>query len=50
MTQNVCGMGVFLAQIAGVLRQYLLKVLEMCGIGAFSVTPFTKKLYGISQK
>ena len=43
MTQNVCGMGGFLPQKACVLRQYLLKVLEMCGMGAFSVTPCTKK-------
>ena len=50
MTPNVCGMGVFLAQKAGVLRQYLLKVQEMCGMGAFSVTSFTKNLFGISQK
>ncbi len=33
MTQNVCGMGGFLPQKACVLRQYLLKVLEMCGMG-----------------
>ena len=50
MTQNVCGMGGILAKKADVLRLYLLKVLEMCGMGAFSVTPFTEKLYGVTQK
>ena len=41
MTQNVCGMGGFPAQRACVLRQHLLKLLEMCGMGALSVTPLT---------
>ena len=39
MTQNVCGMGCFLAKRVHVLQQYLLKVVEMCGMGASSVTP-----------
>ncbi len=43
-------MGRFLAQTACVLRQYLVKVLEMCGMGALSVTPFIEKLYGVAQK
>ncbi len=50
MTQIVCGMGGFPAQKACVLRQYLLKVLEMCGMGALSVNPFTEKWCGDAQK
>ncbi len=50
MTQDMCGMGGFLAQKACVLGQYLLKVLEMCGMGGLSVTPFTEKLFGVTQK
>ena len=36
MTQKVCGMGGFPAQKACFLQQYLLNVLEMCGMGALS--------------
>ncbi len=50
MTQKVCGMGGFPAQKACFLQQYLLNVLEMCGMGALSVTPFTEKLCGYAQK
>ncbi len=49
ITQNVCGMGAFLSQKDCVLQQYLLKVLEMYGMGAFSVIPFTEKLRGVAQ-
>ena len=45
MTQNVCGM----TKKAHVRQQYLQKVLEVCGMGALSVTPFTEKLCGVTQ-
>ncbi len=50
MTQNVCGMGCFLAKKTHVLKSYLLKVREKCGIGALSVTPFTEKIVWSRQK
>ncbi len=50
MTETVCGMGGFPAQKACVLQQYLLKTLEMRGMGVLSVTPFTQKLCGVTQK
>ena len=37
-------------QTLGILRLYLLEVLEMCDMGTFSVTSFTEKLYGATQK
>ena len=42
MAQNVCGI-VYLTKKAHVWQQYLQKVLELCGMGALSVTPFTEK-------
>ncbi len=49
MTQNVCGMGCFLTKKAHVWQQYLQEVLELCGMGALLVTPFTEKLCGVTQ-
>ena len=49
MTQNVCGMGCFLTKKAHVPQRYFQKVLELCGMGALSVTPFTEKMCGVAQ-
>ncbi len=49
MTQNVCGMGCFLTKKAHVRQQYLQKVLELCGMGALSVTLFTEQLFGVTH-
>ncbi len=49
MTQNVCGMGCFLPKKAHVRQKYLQKVLELCVMGAFSVTPFTEQLCGVTH-
>ena len=49
MTQNVCGMGCFLTKRAYVGNNFCKKVLEMCGMGALSVIPFTEKLCGVTQ-
>ena len=44
MTETVCGMGGFPAQKACVLQQYLLKILEMCGMGVLSACYSTLQL------
>ncbi len=46
MTQNVCGMGCFLSKKTNGRQQYLQKVLELCGMGALSVTPLREKMCG----
>ncbi len=55
MTQNVCGSEGFPAQsqrasVRSLTILILLKVLEMCVMGALSVTPFTEKLCEVAQK
>ena len=49
MTQNACGVGCFLIKKAHVRQQYLHNVLELCGMGALSITPFREKLSGVIQ-
>ncbi len=49
MTQNVCGMGCFLTKKVHGRQQYLQKVLELSGMGALSVTPFTEQLCGVTH-
>ena len=48
MTQNVCGMECFLTKKAHVRQQYLQNVLVLFGIGAFSVTSLTEKLFWVT--
>ncbi len=46
VTLNVCGMGCFHTKKGHCWQLYFQNVLELCGMGALSVTPFTEKLCG----